>query len=102
MDLPIICTLSEEELRERRRDILDRVRASAIRTTELPTGYAYEFPAEPDVLAMLGRLIALEHDCCKFLTFRIDLAAGQATAILEVTGSPEAKAVIADFLGSEK
>jgi hypothetical protein len=44
----------------------------------------------------------LEHDCCKFLTFRIDLSAGQATAILEVTGPAEAKAMIADFLGGEK
>jgi hypothetical protein len=101
-DLPILCTLSEQELQERRRDILGRVRVSAIRATELPAGFAYEFPAEPEVLAMLGRLIAFEHDCCKFLTFRVDLPAGQATAILEVTGPPESKAVIADFLGGEK
>src|SRR5262249_25957544 len=102
MDLPIVCTLSEEQLRQRRRELLDRVKACAISATELPDGYAYEFPPEAETLAMLARLIALEHDCCQFLTFRISLAAGKTVAILEVTGPPKAKSVITDFLGAGK
>jgi hypothetical protein len=53
------------------------------------------------LLATLGRLIALEHERCWFLTFKISLEAGKAAAvILEVTSSPGAKPVIADFLGA--
>jgi len=36
-------------------------------------GYAYEFRRDPELLATLGRLIALEHECCRFLTFKISL-----------------------------
>ncbi len=100
MDLPIICTLNEEQLRRRRREFLDHVKASAIRATELPDGYAYEFPPDAETLTMLARLVALEHDCCRFLTFKIVLAAGKSAAILEVSGPPTAKALIEDFLGA--
>ena len=100
MDLPILCTLSQTELQQRRRELLDRIKGSAIRATELNDGFAYEFPSDPELLAMLGRLIALEHECCRFLTFKISLKAGERRAILEVSGSPEAKPAIADFLGN--
>jgi hypothetical protein len=35
MDLPIHCTLNDAQLQRRRDEILDRVRAAAIRKTEL-------------------------------------------------------------------
>jgi hypothetical protein len=101
MDLPMIWALSEERLQQRRRELLDHVKTSAIRAIELPDGYADEFPPDAETMAMLGRLIALEHDCCcRFLTFRISIEARNDVAILEVTGAPEAKSVIADFLGA--
>ena len=100
MDLPIICTLTDAELGQRRHEILDRVKTAAIKTTELPDGYAYEFTPDPELLAMLGSLIAFEHECCRFLTFKISLEAGKAVVILEVTSSPDAKPVIANFLGA--
>jgi hypothetical protein len=99
MDWPIVCTLSEAELRLRREEILDGVKTAAISTTELSNGYAYEFPASAEIMMMLGRLVALEHECCRFLSFKISLEAGKTTAILEVTGRVEAKPVIANFLG---
>jgi hypothetical protein len=102
MDLPIICTLSEAELRQRRDNILRDVRLATVKTTELPRGYAYEFVNGPEILATLARLIAAEHECCPFLTFRISAEAGQKSVTLEITGSSEeAKPVIADFFGSK-
>jgi len=56
--------------------------------------YAYEFRPDPELLATLGRLIALEHECSRFLTFKISLEAGKAAAVIrEVTSSPGAKPV---------
>ena len=100
MDLPIVCTLSEEQLQQRRRELLNHVKTSTVSARELPDGYAYELPPDPEILAMLARLIAVEHDCCRFLTFRISIEAGKDVAVFEVTGAPEAKSVIADFLGA--
>jgi hypothetical protein len=58
MDLPIICTLSEPELQQRRREVLDVVKTAAIKTTELPNGYAYQFPPDSELITMLARLVA--------------------------------------------
>ena len=99
MELPIMCTLTEAELRDRRRAILDPMRAAVIRVAELPDGYLYSFRPGPETLAGLRRLIDLERQCCRFLTFKIIAEAGEAPVRLEITGRPEAKPVIAEFFG---
>jgi hypothetical protein len=99
MDSPIACSLSEAELSERRKMILDFVRSAAIDTISLPLGYAYRFEPTSEVLAHLSRLVELERQCCRFLTFRIIVEAGNQPICLEVTGPPESKPVIADFFG---
>jgi hypothetical protein len=100
MDPPIACTLTETEMRERRRAILDSVRDAALTVTPLSLGYAYSFGPASEVLAQLARLVDLERQCCPFLTFRIIIEAGNRPICLEITGPPEAKALIADFFGS--
>jgi hypothetical protein len=98
MKLPIACTLTEAGMRERRRTILDSVRAAVLSVTSLPAGYAFRFEPTSEVLAQLGRVVDLERECCPFLTFKIIIEAGNQPICLEVTGPPEAKAVIAGFL----
>jgi len=100
MEVPIACTLSKAELRERRNTILDSVRRAAIDVASLPLGYAYRFEPTSEVLAQLVRLVDLERQCCPFLTFRIVMAAGNQPIALEITGPYEAQALIADFFGS--
>ena len=98
MDVPIICTLTGPELAERRRTVLDAVRKAQVRTYRLANGYAYEFPVGAEMLEKLETLVALERQCCQFLAFNVSQA---LTAIrLEVTGSPEAAAIIEDSFGS--
>ncbi len=100
MESPIACSLSGAKLIERRKTILDFVRAAAIETISLPQGYAYHFEPTSEVLAHLSRLVDLERQCCRFLTFRIICEAGNQPLCLEVTGPPEAKPLIADFFGT--
>lgn len=100
MEPRIACSLTEAKMRKRRRTILDSVRGAARNVTPLPLGYAYRFEPTSEVLAQLGRLVDLERQCCPFLTFRIIIEAGNQPICLEVTGPPEARAVIADFFGS--
>ena len=98
MDALIACTLTGPELAERRNTILNTLGKATVRTHRLPNGYAYDFHINPEMAAQLERLIALERQCCKFLTFNI---VETPNAIrLEVTGSPEAVAVIEEFFGS--
>jgi hypothetical protein len=100
LHLPIICTLPEAEMTERRRTVLDPIKDAVIESEELPDGYAYSFSASSEVLAQLSRLVEMERQCCRFLTFRIVVEAGNGPIRLEVVGTPEAKSVIADFFGA--
>lgn len=100
MELPIACTLTEAEMAERRRTILNSVRSAVLGVTSLPLGYSYRFAPASEVLADLARLVDLERRCCSFLTFRIVVESGNQPICLEITGLAEAKAIIADMLGS--
>jgi hypothetical protein len=99
MDLPILCTLTESELRERRQMILSSIRETAIDVIPLPDGYAYRFSPNSEVLFQLSRLVDLERQCCRFLTFKIVVEVGEQPIRLEVTGPPEARPVIEDLFG---
>ena len=98
-DLPIVCSLTESELRERRRNVLDAVRAKAVEVVAMADGYSFRFDSSPDVLRQVTQLIELEHQCCAFLTFKL-IVAPQQPITLEVSGPVGSKAVIADFFGS--
>lgn len=98
MDLPIVCTLTTDQRRERRLNVLKPIRNAAIKTEELSKGYSYTFRPQPDLLVRLAQLVDLERGCCRFLTFVI--IADNETIRLEVTGPPDAKVVIADFFGT--
>jgi hypothetical protein len=99
MDLPILCTLSETDLQERRRTTLEPIRNSLIRVATLPDGYAYSFTPSSEIVARLAALVDLERQCCQFLAFRIVVEPGEPIR-LDVTGPDGAQKVIADFFGS--
>src|SRR5262249_17482204 len=99
MDLPIACTLTEEQLRERRREMLELFRANASEPEALPDGYVYTFRAAPNLVADIARFVDLERECCEFLTFKI-IVAPRSAIRLEITGPPNSKAMIADLFGS--
>jgi len=74
MDLPIICTLTESELRERRETILNSLRSDALEVVAMSNGYSYRFSPGADILSKLSKLVELESQCCQFLTFKIIVA----------------------------
>jgi hypothetical protein len=69
--LPIVCTLTEAELQERRRTVLDAIRAKAIDVQAIADGYSYRFSSSPELLGQLTQLIELERQCCQFLTVKL-------------------------------
>ena len=97
MDLPIVCTLSTADLEERKDTILASVRATVIGRTSIPGGYRYEFKNDPRAMSDIHRMVELEQQCCRFLHF--DLSEDEKALRLNVTGPPEALAVIGDLFG---
>ena len=97
MDLPIICTLSTTELQERKTTILASLRNAVLRRTRIPEGYSYEFESHSTTLQDVIRMIELERQCCRFLNFAV--TEDENIVQLEVTGQPEALAIIEDLFG---
>jgi hypothetical protein len=99
MDQPIVCTLTKSELRERRRTLLDAMKQATVDVAPMPGGYCYRFEPRSEVLMQLSRLVDLERQCCRFLTYRIVVEAGEQPIQLEITGPPEATSMVADLFG---
>jgi hypothetical protein len=86
MSLPIACSLTDSELQQRRRDVVQRVRTAVAEIRELEDGFAYRFSLDSDRLLELARLIELERRCCPFLRFRVMVEPGDSSACLEMSG----------------
>src|ERR1051326_2897965 len=91
------CTLTEDELRQRRQAIVDTFREMKVSSSDLPDGYGYSFAATSDAFLQIAQLVDLERQCCPFLTFKIVVEAASGPMRLEVTGPSDAKAVIAQY-----
>ena len=92
--LPIACNLTTSELQERRRTVLAKLRDAVVEVKELADGYSYSFASEGNRFEELADMIDLERQCCPFLQFRVNVAAGSGPLTLEITGPEGTK----DFL----
>jgi hypothetical protein len=84
--LPVACSLSTPELRERREGLLAEVRSGALETKRVRGGLALRFPGAARWVETLARLVALERECCRFLRFRLTAEPGGGPVWLEITG----------------
>lgn len=64
-----------------------------VSSEELPDGYVFHFPA--GAFALVAAFVEVERRCCPFLTFGVDVLPGATAIILRITGSSEARAIIA-------
>jgi len=93
-DIPVICRLSDAELRAREATLLAQFRRAVIATQELPDGYSFRLPGDKKSLAGVAELIAAERDCCPFLTFELAAHPNMGPVDVRVTGPSGTK----DFL----
>jgi hypothetical protein len=70
-DIPVACTVSTTELREREVERLAKFRSAVIATEELPDGYAFRVPGDGGCTTLIAELIVAERECCPFLTFEM-------------------------------
>lgn len=96
-ELPIVCSLTDGELQERRKNVLGAIAESLIDFEELADGFRYRFPAEDAVLQNLMSVINLERKCCPFLNFKLNLEAGKNFVSLDLTGRQGTKEAISSL-----
>jgi hypothetical protein len=100
----LVCNLTalNAEQRERHREVLEQLKQSVQEVREVANGYAFRFLAEVPVLLLLGEFIALEHRCCPFLEFTLEVETECGPAWLTVTGPEDVKEFLRAELGLEE
>ena len=101
-DAPIICLLSDADLRRREATLLTQFGSAAIRTEELPDGYAFRLPGDKNSLSILSELIAAERECCPALTFALTTHPNMGPIDLRVTGPVGTKPFLEAIFGRFK
>ena len=97
-DIPIACTLSAPELREREKTVLKSFGAQVRRVEARPDGYTIQVAATDEGLAAAMALIQVERLCCPFLRFDLAVEAGAGPVRLALTGPPGVKEFLAPWL----
>ena len=95
MSLPIACSLTDSELQERRRGVLEKVRSAVVEVRELEDGYTYSFPSGGERLSELAQLVDLERQCCPFIRFCVTVESDNGPIWLEMTGPEGTKEFLA-------
>lgn len=96
MSLPIACSLTDSELQERRRGVIQALRSAVFEVRELEHGFGYRFLCSGDGLLELAQFVDFERQCCPFLRFRITVEPGDNSAWLEMSGPEGTK----EFIGT--
>jgi hypothetical protein len=94
---PLICTLSTDELSQRREEIIQALFKRGLDTRERNQGLEFTFPAEETLLSDLLEFIRFERNCCRFLSFEIVFEPEQGPLRLRILGAPEAKPLIREM-----
>ena len=84
--IPILCSLTSAELREREATLLAQFRSAVVETEELQEGYAFRLSTDGKLIGVIAELIVAERECCPFLTFEVVAQPNKGPVILRVTG----------------
>ena len=97
-DIPIVCTLSEDDMTRRRDGVLADLTAHAGEVNELADGYELRFPGTPEWVAKLTQFITDERACCAFFTFELVFEPEQGPVWLRIRGSDGVKSFLREML----
>jgi hypothetical protein len=92
----LACTLTPDDFHVRRSLFAGLVHRSVGRVTPVRGGEQARLVAGSEIESQLQELATLEAECCAFLPIAVRSSDDQT--VLEVTGPPQAQALIADLL----
>jgi hypothetical protein len=81
-----VCSLSPEQLQQRRQALIPGLLKRAEEVTDLDDGLRLRFAHRAGLLAELTRVIEQEQECCSFLRFQLSVAPNAGPIIFDVTG----------------
>jgi hypothetical protein len=84
-ELPVVCTLLEEELAARGGGI-SALMATADGQEETERGYRLRFSGRPEIRSELLAVIDGERDCCRFFSFALEFEPDMGPIWLRIEG----------------
>ena len=103
-DQAIICDLTAIPADVREQHVLNspRIFQTAQEIRELPNGYAFRLPNEPDMWMALANFVEHERRCCPFWRFGLTVEPHNGPLWLELTGAEGAKELLTMALSEQK
>src|SRR2546423_15651170 len=95
---PIACTLTPEELANRRMELLPGLIRQAVETVEVADGWRLRFENKPGLLKTITDAVEQERSCCRFLCFKIICEPEMGPIVVEVTGPADTTGVLAGVM----
>src|SRR5690242_2750993 len=92
--IPILCTLSPEQVAQRREHVIKQLFQKTLERRELQDGFEFVFPSSEAVLAEVVEFVAFERKCCRFLSFEVAFEPEEGPIHLRLLGCQDAKDVI--------
>jgi hypothetical protein len=97
-NLPIVCTLGPAAVKARREDLLGGLVRRADERFDLPDGYRVRFTAVDDAVSAIAKVIEVERQCCRFLTFHVTVEPDGGPIWLDVSGPAGTREFLAGML----
>ena len=101
IDLPIACSLTPEQRRDRRDGLLSGLVAESTGHVRLPNGYRWSFDSTPGLVSRIAAAIEGERSCCRFLTFHVGADPDLGPVVLEVTGPEGTREFLDQLMGED-
>lgn len=92
-DNPMACKLTAPELRERKEQVIARLKEQVLEKKDVPDGYSYKFPGTDEMLDSLTTFIKSERLCCDFFNFSLSVN-NDSFIWLEISGAEGVKEFI--------
>jgi hypothetical protein len=70
-EIPLVCGLSDEEMRKREATLLAQFKSALVTTAEVSDGYLFRIPGDKKWIALATELIVAERECCPFMRFEL-------------------------------
>jgi hypothetical protein len=99
---PFACDMTAIEASRRAQHMatINELFGAVTEIKELPDGYAFRLPGEPDVFTKTANFIMLERLCCPFFGFALEIEPEGGSTWLSLTGREGVKPFIVAEVGS--
>ena len=97
-ELPIVCTLTPDEIEDKRTTLLPDLVAQAVERIPLPDGFRWRFESSDAVLSAAAVTINTERQCCRFLRFVLTVEPDGGALWLDITGAQGTVAFLEQLL----